>query len=188
MDTTTIAIIAVAVVFVISIIWNSMQKSKKSKNTVITKQEEPSENPDLKDNEKFPYVLNSALLTNKEAKFYKSLKPIADKLNLSIFSKIRIADIVSAPKDTQNYIKWFNYIKSKHVDFVLFDDKFKPLLVIEVDDLTHDTAKGIKRDEFVDKVFNQVGLKILHIRLWKDEELTKQVVQALGIAEPEKVI
>ena len=71
--------------------------------------------------EKLPYELNETILTERERAFYRILKPIADKLELQICPKVRVADIVSIKKGTKDWQKWFNKIRSKHVDFLLCD-------------------------------------------------------------------
>lgn len=123
---------------------------------------------------KLPYQLAPCLLTNKEKLFYKSLKPIADELNLEICPKVRLADVVEIPKGTPKYTTWFNYIKSKHIDFVICDIEMNIVLVIEVDDKSHLKEDRRQRDQFVDRIFEQVGLKILHI--WKWDSTLKDVI------------
>ena len=128
--------------------------------------------------ETFPYRLVDSVLTYKECVFYQSLLPITTKLGLTVFAKMRIADLVTVPKDNKDYMKWFNYIRSKHIDFIVCQG-FKPVLLIEVDDRTHNWANRIKRDEFVDKIFVQLKLPIFHLRSWDNEELEKQIISVL---------
>lgn len=132
-------------------------------------------------NNKFPYVLSDSVMSNKELKFFNALEPIARESNLKIIAKMRLADIVKVPKNTYDYIRWFNYIKAKHVDFILCDSEMKVKLVIEVDDYTHQYDNRKKRDEFVDKIFNQLNIPILHIYKWTDDELKQQIEEKLGI-------
>lgn len=132
-------------------------------------------------NNKFPYVLSDSVMSNKELKFFNALEPIARESNLKIIAKMRLADIVKVPKNTYDYIRWFNYIKAKHVDFILCDSEMKVKLVIEVDDYTHQYDNRKKRDEFVDKIFIQLDIPILHIYKWTDEELKQQIEEKLGI-------
>lgn len=125
---------------------------------------------------KFPYYLEKSLLTNKEKAFYTTLKPIADEKNLIIISKMRLADIFKVPKDTYNSIKWFNYIKAKHADFVLCDVNFKPLMIIEVDDKTHQYEDRARRDKFVNEVCRQAGITIHHFYQWDGTEGVKKIL------------
>ncbi|OGS11580.1 MAG: hypothetical protein A2386_03920 [Elusimicrobia bacterium RIFOXYB1_FULL_48_9] len=47
---------------------------------------------------------------------------------------------------------------------VLFDDRNKPALAIELDDRSHFRWDRMKRDQFVDDLMDEVGLRIIHIR------------------------
>ena len=66
-------------------------------------------------------------------------------------------------------MRWFGYIKSKHVDFVICDINLNIKLIVEVDDSTHDKPDRQKRDEFVDRIFQTVNVKIIHLRQWGTE-------------------
>lgn len=116
--------------------------------------------------EKTPYIRKN-LMTKNEWSFYKQLKPIADELNLSVLCKTRIADLVDIEKGL-NKSEWqtaFNRINKKHIDFILCKpENLYPILLIELDDNTHDTQKGKTRDEFVEKVLDKAGYKLLRTR------------------------
>ena len=116
--------------------------------------------------EKLPYIRKN-LMTKNEWSFYKQLKPIADKLNLSILCKTRIADLIDIEKGL-NKSEWqtaFNRINKKHIDFILCKpDNLYPILLIELDDNSHDTEKGKERDEFVEKILEKAGYKLLRTR------------------------
>lgn len=128
--------------------------------------------------EKFPYILVDSVFTHKESLFCSSLVPIANKLGLNMLVKMRIADLIYVPRNHPEYMRWFNYIRSKHIDFIICDGA-KPVLLIEVDDSTHDRPSRQKRDDFVDKIFNQLNLPIIHIRTWSDEGLEQIITEAL---------
>lgn len=143
------------------------QRSKKTvaatKQATETPQEEkPIEIPI----EKTPYKRKN-LMTKNEWIFYKQLKPVADELNLSILCKTRVADLVDIEKDLSKS-EWqtaFNRINQKHIDFILCKpENLYPVLLIELDDSTHDTEKGKKRDEFVEKVLDKAGYKLFRTR------------------------
>lgn len=57
----------------------------------------------------------------------------------------------------------FNSINGKHVDFVLCDETLAPVVAIELDDASHNSAACIKRDGFVDSVFQSAALPIVHV-------------------------
>jgi len=114
--------------------------------------------------ENYPYTLRR-FLSQHEYKFYEALKPLADNYGYTIMSKVRIADIVEVQKgfNRSQYYSYFAKIQSKHVDFLLCDKQsVTPLLVVEIDDKSHNRAGRVKRDHFVDNLFKTVNLPIIH--------------------------
>jgi very-short-patch-repair endonuclease len=102
---------------------------------------------------------------------------------LIVFPKVRLADLVYMPKGTADRQTHFNRIQSKHVDFVLCDrEKIRPVLVIELDDASHEEEARRDRDTFVDASLSAAGLPILHIpaqRSYIPAELAAAVHQKL---------
>lgn len=116
--------------------------------------------------EKLPYEMNETILTERERSFYRILRPIADKLELQICPKVRVADIVLIKKGTRDWQKWFNKIRSKHVDFLLCDYDMNIVLIIELDDRSHETERAKKNDALKNAIF---GNKLVRIRSLKDD-------------------
>ena len=111
------------------------------------------------------YSLKSSLVTDTEQGFLKVLEQIVGD-RYRIVPQVLLSGIVS-PKDSNahftNYHD-FNKIKAKSIDFVLYDkESWTPHLAIELDDRSHLRWKRIQRDQFVDDLFEGVGLKILHM-------------------------
>ena len=102
--------------------------------------------------EKLPYELNETILTERERAFYRILKPIAD--------------IVSIKKGTKDWQKWFNKIRSKHVDFLLCDYDMNIVLMIELDDRSHESERAKKNDALKNAIF---GGRLVRIRSLKDD-------------------
>ncbi|MCI8554062.1 MAG: DUF2726 domain-containing protein [Clostridiales bacterium] len=114
----------------------------------------------------YPYEPR-ALLTEREAQFYQALRPVAARYTLHLLSKVRVADFIGvcAGLEKADYRRFFSKIQAKHVDFILSDpDTLEPVLLIEVDDSTHDTVSRQERDDFLDSVYCQAEIPILHIR------------------------
>ncbi len=128
--------------------------------------------------EKLPYIMNETILTQRERAFYRILKPVADKLELQICPKVRVADIVSIKKGTKDWQKWFNKIKSKHVDFLLCDYDMNIVLLIELDDRSHETERAQKNDRLKNAIF---GDRLVRIRSLKED------VEAVIVAALKKV-
>ena len=107
------------------------------------------------------FSLKPFLLSKAEYSFYQVLRQImGDKYN--IYPKVRMADIGKV-RGGGNYYSAFNRITSKHIDFVICDNKAKILLVIELDDKSHRTTKAQKADAFKDELFKAIGLRCVRI-------------------------
>lgn len=156
--------IVIILIFVIVLIYVIAKHKNKSK------QESLSEN-------NLPYVIVKKLLTDKELRFYNCIKPIADEYDYSVMCKVRLADLTEIPNGTENYIKWFNATKSKHIDFVICKSDTSPIFAIEVDDHTHDSNDRKKRDEFINKIFEDSPVKLLRYRTWTIEQLKKDLTK-----------
>lgn len=152
-------------VFVVSAIYYMNKKPEKTKNNIETKNTEEQELKPL-GNVVYPYKLTQRIFSPKEGYFYRDVSPIADKLGLIVFTKMRVADLLYIPKGTENEKAWFNRIKAKHIDFILVDSNYKVRLLVEVDDSTHNRSDRQARDEEVDEMFRQQGLEVLHLRAW----------------------
>ncbi len=120
------------------------------------------------------------ILTNNELNFYKQLRPVAEKLGYTVLTKVRIADFIepcncSNKSEKQTH---FNRIKSKHVDFALArKDNLQPILLIELDDSSHVyNQKTVERDNFVNQVYSQAEIDILHMNNTDNLEYTVTTV------------
>ncbi len=104
------------------------------------------------------------LLTSGELPFYALLKPICDRHGWQLLIKMRLADIVAVESGTPDYMSYFNRIKAKHTDFILCDPEDLDVLAgVELDDPSHERPERIKRDEFVDGVYQAAGIPLIHV-------------------------
>lgn len=116
-----------------------------------------------------PYYAKKSLLTKSEMQFYNQLLNYIGSNEL-IFVKVSLSDIFGLKKGLKDeYISHFNKISSKHVDFLICDKTtLEPLYAIELDDRSHLSEKRQARDAFVDKVYSQAGLKLIHVKAKKE--------------------
>ena len=102
---------------------------------------------------------------------------------LHVFPKVRLFDLLYLSKGTENWQTHKNRIISKHVDFVLCDlQNIAPLLVIELDDASHEREDRRERDAFLDKALAAASLPILHVaakRTYAPKELAELIQQKL---------
>lgn len=155
----------VIILFIITVILEAIVAEKKSNEV----------NENINYNEK--YTKKEYLLTQTELKFYRLLKQITDELNLIICPQVTLYQIVQ----NKNY-KDFNKIQNKSIDFVIAESNLKVKLCIELDDYTHKKDKRVKRDEFINKLFNDLEIKLIRIPVqnyYNLEELKRKIEDCL---------
>lgn len=130
-----------------------------------TEQETKQEAQSIVGEGKLPYS-RKMLLTGYEYKCYKLLKPLADKYNIHIMSKVKIIDFISVNRGLKKE-ECYSYIckiKQSHVDFVFCNpDNLYPLACLELDDNTHKSLKAQEKDNFKNEVFKSAGIKLYRI-------------------------
>jgi len=123
------------------------------------------------------YKKRDYLMTKAELEFFRVLESII-KNQYYIIPQLSISKIAAVTKG-KNYHTYLNKIDRKTVDFVLFDKEyFSPIMVIELDDSSHNSENRRMRDDFVDNVMEKIGLKIIHIKTaytYNEEELANLI-------------
>ncbi|MFZ5986804.1 MAG: DUF2726 domain-containing protein [Bacillota bacterium] len=116
------------------------------------------------ENNKLPYKISDNFLTDTECSFYHSLKLYLGEKAI-ICPKVGLKDIFFIGKGVgKDYMKYFNKIAKKHVDFLLCDPStMKPLCGIELDDISHTNKKSYNRDLFIEKVYKDANFKLIRI-------------------------
>lgn len=116
------------------------------------------------------------LLTKNEWNFFKRLKLIIDKYNLSIISKVRLADLIEVDKNkSADYQADFERIKSKHIDFAIVkSDNMEVKFLIELDDGSHNSSDRFSRDIFIKKVCEVTGYRLIRT-LGDTQEIEKEL-------------
>ena len=109
----------------------------------------------------YPYK-KKYILTAHEYYFYKDLTKIAEKYNLIIWTKVRVADIVEVDtQQTNEYMKYFGKIKAKHIDFILANkESLHIVALLELDDNSHTPEK----DEFKNMLCQVVQYPLIRCR------------------------
>ena len=129
------------IIFAIFCIFAFLLENKKSKTTKV--------------NLEVQYY-KKKYLTNAERKFFNILK---SKINpgLQIIPQAVLSSFINT-----NY-KNRTKIDKKTVDFLIIDTNFEIKCVIELDDKTHQKAKRIERDNFINELMQKIGIEIIHI-------------------------
>lgn len=114
-----------------------------------------------------------SIFTKYELIFYNELKEIIKNTNYNLFSKVRIADLTEAKKNISysDFIKIFNKINRKHIDFLITDNFWNILILIELDWYSHNYKKTIESDKIKEKLFSTLGIPFLRFKNWKNHNL-----------------
>lgn len=97
------------------------------------------------------------LMTRYERYFYDILIELKDELNIEIMPQVNLATIINKEG---NYT-WHNEL-FKNIDFGIFSKDYeKLLLLIEINDKTHNSYNRKNRDLRVDNIVNNAGIKLI---------------------------
>ena len=127
-----------------------------------------------------PYKIKKDLFSHAELSFLGILDR-AIPAEYRVFGKVRIADLITPDmrRDDKMFIAAFNQISAKHVDYVICERaSLKPVIVVELDDKSHNTKKSRKRDEFVNKAFLSEKLKMIRFEAksgYNQKEVESQI-------------
>ncbi len=115
-----------------------------------------------------------------EYAFYRILKKKCDEANLLICPKVRLEDYIQVDAK-ENIQRYRGYIKSRHVDFLLCDDKLNILGAIELDDKSHNSQKQMENDKFKDKLFEAVKLPLFRVLVAEKDynEKIQQIIEEI---------
>lgn len=126
------------------------------------------------------YVANGYIMTQTELIFYRELKKVTDKLELSIFPQVDLERIINV---SDNNNKDRNRIKSRSIDFSIVNNKnCKIVCCIELDDFTHSRENVKKADNFKNELFKKVNIPLKRIKVnnfYKLEELENMIKESL---------
>ncbi len=102
--------------------------------------------------------INQSLMTRNERIVYEKIKKCISEKYI-IFPQISIRSIIQRNFKTNNNTQW------KIVDFLVCEkDNYKPVLVIEVNDKTHEEYERKVRDENVYNILSEMNLPIWFLK------------------------
>lgn len=114
------------------------------------------------------YRRSKSLFTFREREFFQALLEDVGS-QYAVFAKVRLGDIIWLANEPENRKYHINQLLCKHFDFLLCEKgTYKPLLVIELDDSSHDKYEHHERDEFKGKVCEAIGLKLWRLQVQQD--------------------
>ncbi len=129
------------------------------------------------------YFKKQFFLTIAEYKFFEIIKKIIGE-EYVIFPQVNLASILNVRVNKYNTYKYRNPVNRKILDFVVFEKKYiSPVLVIELDDSSHNSIDRKQRDELVDSVLLEAKIGIMHVPSqynYNIQELTTHITDALN--------
>jgi hypothetical protein len=136
------------------------------------------------------YRQRESLFTYRERAFFKALLEDVGS-QYAVFAKVRLGDVIWLANEPENRKYHNNQLHCKHFDFLLCEKgTYKPLLVIELDDSSHDKYEHRERDEFKDKVCADIGLKLWRPRVQQTyakgfiAEQVRSQIRATAVKQP----
>jgi hypothetical protein len=131
--------------------------------TPVTLPAPPPPQMDLHTGEPPVFSRWGSILTKPEKMTYKSLLS-AVRNDYQVMCKVRLWDIVRLENDPPERKQHLSRLSCRHVDFLLCEpNKLKPLLVIELDDSSHQTPYAQESDRYKNELFAAVGLPLLRL-------------------------
>lgn len=102
------------------------------------------------------------LVNDYEEITHDELKPIADHWDLSVYTKVRVADVISLDHvGATGELKRFGL--QSHFDFLVCRDRWQPIFAVEFDGRFHSTNIQKIRDSKKDELCRRANLPILRI-------------------------
>lgn len=133
--------------------------------------------------ENLPYYAKKYFFSRSEQEFFNILNAKLDAQRYSIFPKVRLGDFVQVEAQERRSRGWWGRIRSRHVDFLVWDlSSHEILFAIELDGNSHNTEKAQGIDNFKDDIFKSIGLPLHRVRVGTDfQEEIEKIVEAIRI-------
>ncbi len=130
----------------------------------------------------YAYQKKEYLLTKPEHEFFQTLETIIGN-QYYIFPQIHLSSLLKHNLKGQNWKGALSHIDRKSVDYVICDKTYlSPLLIIELDDKTHDRNDRRDRDEAVEQILQNSHLPLVRVPntdINKIEEIKEKIYQVL---------
>ena len=118
------------------------------------------------DEKPLPYRAKLYIFSRSELQFLQALRENIDTKRYLIFPKIRLADFIEVTATGKEYQTWWNKIRAKHIDYLIWDTKENKIaLAIELDGNSHNSQKMQERDTFVNELYTRIGVRLERVRV-----------------------
>ena len=122
----------------------------------------------------YNYFAKNHIMTKREEEFFVTLCNVFEN-KCYIVPQVHLSALLNHKVRGQNWRGAFAHINGKSADYVLLRrSDLSVLCAVELDDATHDTQSRAKRDQEVERIFQQA--KIPLVRLKRPETMSKQEI------------
>jgi hypothetical protein len=128
-----------------------------------------------------PYEQKEYFFSIAELEFFRILNSHLDAHRHTVFPKVRLGDFVKVVDGTARRQGAWNRIKSKHIDYLVWDlVENKLVLAIELDGNSHNGHSAEKNDHFKNDMYEKVGLRLIRVKVGESfEEAIQKIVAEL---------
>ena len=110
------------------------------------------------DDQSYLYEKKQSLISKSEQAFFAAIKESLPP-DYYVFPQINLASFIEKNDNSRYHNELF-----RNVDFLITSSTYNPLVVIEINDMTHMDAERKERDIKVGKIFDEAGVK--RITFW----------------------
>ena len=104
------------------------------------------------------YTRKPSVMSRSESAFFFELQKQLPQ-GYYVFPKMRIADVLDIPNG-HDYYRMRNKALPKHIDFLICDKYFKPVVAIEINGSSHNSFKQQEADRIKNEMFRDSGLPL----------------------------
>lgn len=126
-----------------------------------------------------PFEKKKYFLTQNEQRLFLLLKSLSVLQNYYIFPQLHLSTLLQVKNEAKDMMGKFEYINKLFVDFVIFDKNLNPVVVIELNDLSHNWSSRRSRDQFVTKALEENNIPLLTLTT-RDTYLKDEVEKSLS--------
>ena len=109
----------------------------------------------------WPYTVHPVLGAAEQILFHRVVEALPDHM---VLAQVQVSRVLRVDKRRPDEVAWRNKVSQMSFDLLICSKDATPVLAIEVDDATHDTAAARKRDAKKDRACRDAGLKIVRWR------------------------
>lgn len=116
------------------------------------------ETQNLDNSKEYTYQLRDSLISQTEKNFLSAIKSVLPQ-NYFIQPQVNLSSIIDKTDNTRFRNELF-----RNIDGCIFDQNYKPIVLVEINDSTHNEKKRIERDKKVKDICEEAGIPL--VRFW----------------------